>query len=731
MEQTQLDKWKQTSHVGLCSKLSYKRWTSPDVIFDELDEDGSGRLTMTEVRKFFKYSPIDCDKLEDLYRTLDTDQSGEVSRVEWRAGFYKAGFDGSASLIGQSVESGPAVLLALLQPPRQSQLTRLHGDFPPCHVAEPAERGLTLKQMREIWSYVNDRCVADGWMDSQGSELEPQLITTYDVMRYVVKPVTQDYGCSYAERCGGGFGAVLQPAWTVVHWWGSEFKNLLDCLEQHSLDRGVGDETSAYWISAFALNQSELRPDISSTREILQATAHAIAMSRGVVCILDKNALWLNRIWCLYEAQTALEQSLPRRHKLFDVYTVHQHFRHHVAHKGVPRSACKAIGLTDGFAMADGRAANQILLKTEREKRFPLWLLGRSLQLSLEMAHASAEPDKASILCELAGIRVGPPPSDHPAFERANVALRGRFALAGLRVAIDQAGASCGGAGDAREARELLQNCCDAIHDSGLRTLTIDVSFCGSFDASLARRLVEALPASVEELKVRFYDVDSEAADALLVALGKAMVAGEFCAGYNGKLPMLRFLALHSNAITADGGYAIGVACGARGPPLLKSIDFGGNFGGSPTPFDEQVVRAIVATPPVPGRRVSFFGAQPLGPCLSGRGLTTADVILILASAARGMPAHVQAIDFARSEIDHAGGTAVALAIEAGTLPSLVSIDLSDNPLLGSSATKIFSALRARAKLNEDRGDTFLNYSLDPVAEFKVVGRPSVRAKQL
>lgn len=191
MEQTQLDKWKQTSHVGLCSKLSYKRWTSPDVIFDELDEDGSGRLTMTEVRKFFKYSPIDCDKLEDLYRTLDTDQSGEVSRVEWRAGFYKAGFDGSASLIGQSVESGPAVLLALLQPPRQSQLTRLHGDFPPCHVAEPAERGLTLKQMREIWSYVNDRCVADGWMDSQGSELEPQLITTYDVMRCALERCTR------------------------------------------------------------------------------------------------------------------------------------------------------------------------------------------------------------------------------------------------------------------------------------------------------------------------------------------------------------------------------------------------------------------------------------------------------------------------------------------------------------------------------------------------------------
>jgi len=300
-----------------------------------------------------------------------------------------------------------------------------------------------------------------------------------------------------------------------------------------------------------------------------------------------------------------------------------------------------------------------------------------------------------------------------------------------LRVAIDQAGGGIGGAGDASEACKLLQNCCDSIHASGLRTLTVDVSLCNNtFDVALARRLIEALPASVEELTVRFYDVDSEAADALLVALGKAMVAGEFCAGYNGKLPMLRFLALHSNAITADGGYAIGVACGARGPPLLKTIDFGGTFGGLPTPFDEQVVRAIVATPPVPGRRMSFFGAQPLGPCLSGRGLTTSDVILILASVARGVPAHVQAIDFARSEIDHAGGTALALAIEAGTLPSLVSIDLSNNPLLGSSANKVFSALRARAKLNEEHGDKFLNYSLDPVAEFKVVGRPPVRAKQ-
>ena len=73
--------------------LSYKDWSNPDVVFDQIDTDRSETLTLKELRVFFKSSPMmDGQHLEALFATLDEDGSGEVSREEWRRGFFRTGF---------------------------------------------------------------------------------------------------------------------------------------------------------------------------------------------------------------------------------------------------------------------------------------------------------------------------------------------------------------------------------------------------------------------------------------------------------------------------------------------------------------------------------------------------------------------------------------------------------------------------------------------------------------
>lgn len=101
------------AQTGVFNTLSHKDWSSPDVIFDLIDADLSGSVSKVELRQFFRGSPLDVAKQEELFDALDMDGSGDVSREEWRAGFFAAGFDGSA-IVGQSA-AGLGVLLSLVQ----------------------------------------------------------------------------------------------------------------------------------------------------------------------------------------------------------------------------------------------------------------------------------------------------------------------------------------------------------------------------------------------------------------------------------------------------------------------------------------------------------------------------------------------------------------------------------------------------------------------------------------
>ena len=166
--------------------LSYKDWSNPDVVFDQIDTDRSETLTLKELRVFFKSSPMmDGQHLEALFATLDEDGSGEVSREEWRRGFFRAGFAsneggsgqsrtqcpqlpvhsehsvqhrarctgcaaGSDQIAGASSE-GLAALLSLITPPAVATFGGLHGGRPIRAIPRPEERGISLIQLHELW----------------------------------------------------------------------------------------------------------------------------------------------------------------------------------------------------------------------------------------------------------------------------------------------------------------------------------------------------------------------------------------------------------------------------------------------------------------------------------------------------------------------------------------------------------------------------------------------------
>ena len=76
----------------------FKSSTSPETIFRQIDEDGSGFIDGVELRKFFKSnSTLDSScrsfaqefngELEQMFIHLDQDGSGEITIEEWQRGF--------------------------------------------------------------------------------------------------------------------------------------------------------------------------------------------------------------------------------------------------------------------------------------------------------------------------------------------------------------------------------------------------------------------------------------------------------------------------------------------------------------------------------------------------------------------------------------------------------------------------------------------------------------------
>jgi len=559
-------------------------------------------------------------------------------------------------------------------------------------------------------------------MDVQGEPLTPDTVCMYDIVRYVIKPATRTWKCSYAELVSE---APQQPSWVVLHWWGMPLREMLQSLEQHSRDRGVSDECASYWIAAMATNQHarDAYTYESGTTPIHSAVADAMTLSFGTLALVDKRALFFRRVAPLYEVFLALHGTCTphaggmhaaiRGHNAhghgaqpahkFDVFTV----RTHVApHK--PHTVAHALGLTDGFSMADLRKHE--INKVARECSFPLELIEAALSATLSAAHASNERDKRTVIASLSAALHD---EDTPVLV-AERAIRGRFAVAALRCTLDSGGSK----------QPLFGRCLEALELSGLTDVSINLTSCEAFSSKAAERLSSSLPPTLESCALYFHDLPTEVADDLVKAFSHGLI---------NRLKRMRRVSLFSNSLEEDGGYALGKALQNACSPFLESVDFG-----SPVPFSHPRVSEAITRPMVKLHPpISLYGPRRLaGRSLSfaSQGLTCTDVILIAASASRGVPPRLEALDLSHNDIENTGVSALVKVISSGLLPHLRTVDLSALPNATNrnevlEALKLYSFKRVEILRNECQAQgrkvpphllAPVRFNLEPGYDFRV-----------
>lgn len=106
-------------------------------------------------------------------------------------------------------------------------------------IESPAERGLTLKQLRQLHAHL----LAES---PDPADEDARRATFHRIAERLIRPATEARGCSLAELVSG---AARPPAWVVIHRFDETLDDVMLCLERHAADRGLPDGT-VYWVRA-------------------------------------------------------------------------------------------------------------------------------------------------------------------------------------------------------------------------------------------------------------------------------------------------------------------------------------------------------------------------------------------------------------------------------------------------------------------------------------------------
>jgi hypothetical protein len=120
------------------------------------------------------------------------------------------------------------------------------------------------------------------------------VLTTKQVVEHVIKPATKENGtCDFASLVPGAIGT---PVAFASHAFLNPFSLLVAALTAHFAD-AVPEEVYV-WVDTFAINQHHVDcADLHGGRT-LQCT---IKLAAQTLVVLDRGALPMTRLWCLYE----------------------------------------------------------------------------------------------------------------------------------------------------------------------------------------------------------------------------------------------------------------------------------------------------------------------------------------------------------------------------------------------------------------------------------------------
>jgi Ca2+-binding EF-hand superfamily protein len=520
--------------------------------FDALDVGASGMATLRELTAFFLSEGYTQDFINQLMGVLDKNGDGSLTADEWRAGV--TALRGSSLLMsmtdpvdppsGENFKDigAPRELARFGGYSRSLKGTTLHRDPDVktgktqrgCTIDAPEERAIKLSQLRAVVDHIQRRCQAERWVDTEGEPLELKKVSMYDTAAYVIKPATKKRQCSLVEAIARG---PQPPRWFVSHWWGQPTVELKHCLEQHALDRSLDINSTAYWLSAFAISQWSLESTLSQTLS-QSVFLRAMNLCDGCVSVVpSKGTEYHARIWCVFEAGAALERSAglcpevpATRGFLYDMYApLYHRVQGELIDKGEtpegeipicnfypgrmklpppppdkpapkpPPEAVEqrhAVGRTEGLAQTD----RDERCKAVRESHFPLAPLEAALSCKLQLGQASVERDRVQILNGLAGKDDldGRPETSHRAYSELNGIIKGFVAKTSLVRAVIE---------DADGNPQMLNTLLEGLEESTVTKL--DLSFAEvaarGFDVPYRtfERILGSLPGCMEELSVQ------------------------------------------------------------------------------------------------------------------------------------------------------------------------------------------------------------------------------------
>ena len=157
----------------------------------------------------------------------------------------------------------------------------------------PAHGAVTVSFLREFY----ERKVAP--LDAAAG----REMTTSAVVEQIILPLTAARRCRYIELpdAAAAPGSTWAPGvgsmWFVSHAFGNPFRLAVHSVLEWFRSAGAREEEAYVWLDIFAINQWNPGADLDAGNTLRET----ISLSSATLVILDKAAVPLRRLWCLYE----------------------------------------------------------------------------------------------------------------------------------------------------------------------------------------------------------------------------------------------------------------------------------------------------------------------------------------------------------------------------------------------------------------------------------------------